>query len=180
MGYRDHHVLVGIEVLGVELLLGEGDLSAAGVAEPGLELHALLLDDGELLGVAREYLLAAGDELLELVVFVLQFLLLESGELAEAHGHDGGRLLGVEAVFLDECGLGSVGSARRAYRRYDLVDYVDGLEQSFEDVGPGLGLLEFEPGAADDDLVAEIHEDGYHLLEGQRPGPPVHERHVID
>ena len=102
MGYRDHHVLVGIEVLGVELLLGEGDLRAAGVAEPGLELHALLLDYGELLRVAREYLLAAGDEFLELIVFVLQLLLLESGELAEAHGHDGGSLLGVEAVLLDE------------------------------------------------------------------------------
>ena len=102
MGYRDHHVLVGIEVLGVELLLGEGDLRAAGVAEPGLELHALLLDYGELLRVAREYLLAAGDEFLELIVFVLQLLLLESGELTEAHGHDGGSLLGVEAVLLDE------------------------------------------------------------------------------
>ena len=45
---------------------------------------------------------------------------------------------------------------------------------------PFLGLLQLEAGAAHHDLVAEIHEHGYHLLEGQGSGTAVHESHVVD
>ena len=47
-------------------------------------------------------------------------------------------------------------------------------------MGPGLGLLELELGAADDNLVAEIHEHGDHLLEGQRPRTAAHKRDIVD
>ena len=50
----------------------------------------------------------------------------------------------------------------------DLVDDIDGLQQTFQNVRPLLSLLQLEPGPSDDDIVAEFHEIGDHVLEGQR------------
>ncbi len=51
----------------------------------------------------------------------------------------------------------------------DLVDDIDGFQQSFKDVCPLLGLLQLKLGPADDDIVAEFHEVTDHVLEGKSP-----------
>ena len=164
----------------IELLGGKGDLGAAGVTVSLLELHGLLLDDVELLGLAREDLLAAGDELLEVVVLGLELGLLESGELAETHLDDGGGLSLGESEGRHEFGLGLVDIGGTAYDGDDLVDDVDGPEQAFEDMGALLCLLEVEPGAAHHDLVTEVYEIGDDLLERKGTGTALDQRHVVD
>lgn len=61
-----------------------------------------------------------------------------------------------------------------------LVDDIDGLEQTFQDVGTLLGLVEIELRAAHHYLVTEIHEVCEYLLEGESAGTPLHESHVVD
>ena len=92
MGDGDDNIIIGIEVLGVEFLGGEGDLGTPGIAVFLLEFERLLLDNGKLLGLAGKDLLAAGDEFLKIVIFCLEAFLLQSGELAEPHLNDGRRL----------------------------------------------------------------------------------------
>ena len=45
VGDRDHHLLIGDQVLDVDLVLGVGDVSASLVAEALGDLGQLLLDD---------------------------------------------------------------------------------------------------------------------------------------
>ncbi len=51
----------------------------------------------------------------------------------------------------------------------NLIDDVNSLQQTFKDVGPLLSLLQLKLGPADDDIVAELHKVGDHVLEGQCP-----------
>ena len=176
----DDHVVVGIEVLGVELLRGKGDLGAARVAVLLLEVERLLLDDGELLGLAGEDLLTAGDELLELVVLGLELGLLETGELLEAHLNDGGGLRIGETECGNERSLGIVDRVGSADNGYDLVDDVDGAQETFEDMGALLGLVKVELRAAHHHLVAEVDEVGDYLLEGEGAGAASDQGDVID
>ena len=180
MGDGDHDILVGIEVLGVEFVGAEGDFGASGVAVLGLHLGGLGTDDGKLLGVASEDHAAAGDELLELVVFRLELFLLQSGELAQAHLHDGGGLDLREVESGHQLGLGVIHALGMAYDTHDLVDDVYGLEEAFQDVGTLQGLVQLELGAAHDHFVAELHEIAYHLLQGEGAGTALDQGHVVD
>ena len=48
MGNGDDHVLIGVEVLGVDVVGGRSNLSATGVAVLGYQFLHLLLDDAHL------------------------------------------------------------------------------------------------------------------------------------
>ena len=180
MGYGDHHVLVGIEIFRIELVGAHGDLAAAGVAVLGLHLLALVLNYLELEGVAAEDLDAAGDELLEFVIFGLELLALESGELAETHLDDGLSLGLGEAELGDEPLAGLVHALGGADVGDYLVDDIDSLEQTFQDVGTLLGLVEIELRAAHHYLVTEIDEVRDDFLEGKGAGTALDQGDVVD
>ena len=94
MGDRDHHVLVGDEVLHVELLgaLG-GDLGAALVGELAADLAHLVLDDRQdLLGVG-EQVLVVGDGAAQARQLLLDLVAREARQAAQAHLEDGRGLL---------------------------------------------------------------------------------------
>ena len=181
VGDRDDLVLVGVEVLGVELILGEGDFGAAGIAVFLLELAGLVLDDAQLEFHAGEDFLAVGDELHQLVVFVLELLPLESDQLAQAHVHDfGGLDVGeVPAVHQDLAGFLD-GGGLVADHVHDLVDDVHRLEEAFQDVGALLRLVQLELRAADHHLVAEVDEVAEDLLEGEGARAALHEGDVVE
>ncbi len=92
VGDRDDHVLIGIEVLRIEFLGGRTDLGPSRVGVFVLQFDGLSLDDLHLLLDASENLVAAGDELLKLVIFSLKLLPLQSGQLTEPHLDNGCRL----------------------------------------------------------------------------------------
>ena len=85
----NHLVFIGIEVLGVEFVIGQGNLRAAGVSVAGLEVLRLFLDDAELELHGAQDGLAVLDELHELVVLCTEFLTFQADQLTQAHFHDG-------------------------------------------------------------------------------------------
>ena len=62
----------------------------------------------------------------------------------------------------------------------DFIDHIDGLQETFEDMGSLLRLLKVEPGSSDDDLVAEVHEIGNQILEGQSARTASDQGHVVE
>ena len=74
----DHHVVVGIEILGIELLRSVDDLRAAFVAVLLLDLQQLVLDDLHLHADVRKHLRQVGDQLLQFVALGEQLAPFES------------------------------------------------------------------------------------------------------
>ena len=62
----------------------------------------------------------------------------------------------------------------------NLVDDVHRFQQAFQDVGALLGLLQFEPGAADHHLVAEFHKVADDFLQAEGAGTSLHQGHVVE
>ncbi len=62
----------------------------------------------------------------------------------------------------------------------NLIDDVNGLQQTFKDVGPLLSLFQLKLGSADDDIVAELHKVGDHVLEGQCPWTSLDKGDIVE
>ena len=120
------------------------------------------------------------DLFLKVFQLVHDLLDLQSGQLTEAVGHDGGSLRIVKSEAFHDGLLGFGGAALTgADGGDDLIDDVDGTGQTFQDVGTFLSLLEVELGTADDHLMAVIHEMLDEVLKVQRVGTTVDQRHVV-
>ncbi|VWM13599.1 Uncharacterised protein [Collinsella intestinalis] len=179
VGDGDNHVLVGNEVLDVEVLLGAGDLGATLVAELAGDLAHLLLDHAEDLLLMRKQVLVVGDRATQALELLLDLVALQAGEAAELHLEDGRGLLGGKAKALDEAGAGLGVRLRGADDGDDLVDMVEGHEIALEDVRAGLGLLEVEAGAAGHHVDLVIDVVLQHLAQRQALGNAVDQREVV-
>ena len=175
----DDHVVVGIEVLGVELLGGVDDLRAALVAVLLLDLEQLVLDDLHLHRDILEHLREVGDQLRQLVALGDELAALQTGQGAQAHLDDGRRLDVGQVEALDHRLLGQVGRLRRADDVHDLVDVVLRDEQTQHDVQPLLGLALVEARAAHDDVVAVVDEVADQVAHRQQLRAAVHQRDVV-
>ena len=171
---REHALLLLDEVLDVDVVLDVLDLGLARVAvlvADGDELvaqHAL-----DLFGVG-EQLAEVGDALLELVIFVLQLLALETLQGLEAHIEDGLRLHLGETEALHEVFLGVI--IALADDADDLVDVLLGDEQTLKQMCALERFLEVELRAPDDDLLLE----GEILVEDVPQGQDLRLRLVVD
>ena len=154
----DDHVVVGVEVLGVELLRGVDNLRAALVAVLLLDLEQLLLDNLELHADVGQHLLQVGNLLFELVALGHQLAVLEPREGAQTHLDDGRSLDVAQPEALNHRLLGGVGGLRRADDVDNLVDVVLGDEQTQHDVEALLGLAQLEARAAHHHVVAVVDE----------------------
>ena len=176
----DDHVLVRVEVFGVEVFGCEGDLGAARVTVFFFQFLQLVLDDAHLHLLAFEDLLVIMDHLFKLVVFGLQLVAFQAGELAEAHLHDGVSLFDGESETFHQS-VACVGHAAGGTDQGDdLVDDVERLEQAFEDMGALEGFVELEAGAAHDHFVAVAHIVFDELLEVELLRAAVHQGDVVD
>ena len=88
VGDRDHHLLVGDQVLDVDLALGVDDLGAPLVAEALADLEQLLLDDREHAQLVAEDRAQLADPLERVGVLALDLAGLERGQLREAQVED--------------------------------------------------------------------------------------------
>ena len=109
VGDRDHHLLVGDQVLDVDLVLGVRDLRAPLVAEALRDLAQLLLDHAQHARARRRGSRAARRSARDVGVLLLDRVGLERGELREAQVEDRLRLRSRSAR--------SARSAARARRR---------------------------------------------------------------
>ncbi len=179
VGDGDNHVLVGDEVLNVEVLLGAGDLGATLVAELAGDLAHLLLDHAENLLLMRKQVLVVGNRAAQALELLLDLVALQAGQTAELHLKDGRGLFGAEPKALDEAAAGLGVRLRGADDGNDLVDMVEGHEVALKNVRAGLGLLEVEAGAAGHhvDLVVDVVLQ--HLAQRQALGDAVDQREVV-
>ena len=110
----------------------------------------------------------------------MQLLLLQTRELCQAHFDDGLRLHLVEFEAVHQSLLGFGGCLAGADEANYLVDVVRGNDEAFQNVGTLLRFAQFELRAANDDIVAVLHEDLYAVFQRQRLGASVYEAHAVD
>ena len=154
----DDHVVVGVEILGIELLRSIDDLRAALVAVLLLDLQQLVLDDLHLHRHVGQHLREVGDESHQLVALGNELAVLEARQGAQTHLDDRRSLDVIQLEALHHRLLGLVGGLRRADDPHDLVDVVLGDQQALDNVQPLLGLALVEARAADDHVVAVVNE----------------------
>ncbi len=128
--------------------------------------------------VAEDFL-ATLDEAHLLVVLVLEFLVLQTCELGQAHVDDGAGLQIAELVLVHESLTGLVGSLAGSDKGHNLIDDVDGAQQTFQDVGAAHGLVHLELRAARHHLFAVLHEVLDELLEVQQLRTSMHQGDVV-
>jgi hypothetical protein len=107
---RDDHLLVGDQVLDVDLVLGVGDLRAAVVAVAIADLEQLLADQAHDLGLVAEDVAQPGDPLDDVGVLGLDLVRLERGEALQAQVEDRLRLCARQLEALDQAVAATSGS----------------------------------------------------------------------
>ena len=122
MRYGYNHVVVGIEIFGIEVAGGVVDVGMALVAESVANLHEFLLDEFAAYVVVVQDEFEMGYELLDFAVIVFELVLFELSEVAQAHVHYGLGLHVGKGEAVHETLFGLVGVGRRAYDAYYLVD----------------------------------------------------------
>ena len=123
--HRHHHVLLGDEVLHVQILRGLGQKRLARGAELLLHFLQLALDDLVHQVIVGQHALVVGDLLQELLQLVLDLLMLQAGQAAQAHLEDGVGLLLRQAEALGQAIARFLVRLGRADDVDDLVDVVE-------------------------------------------------------
>src|SRR5215212_7103013 len=181
VGDRDYHLLLGYEVLYLEVdaLLGR-DRRPAIVRVGRPDLAELLLDDPVDLGLVGQDALEILDLLAQVLVLLLNLLALHSGEPLQPQVEDGLRLALGEPEPPHQVLARRLHAARAADGRHYLVEVPERDEQAFEDVRPGPGLPELvtRPARHHLELVGDVVPQG--LPVGERPRHAVDECNQID
>ena len=164
----DHHFVVGIEVLGVEVREIGQDFRFAFVAIGGFDLEQLVFDHLFAKFGIREDLIEIGNALFEFVIFGMEFLLLQAGELRQTHINNGLGLDFVEGKALHQALLRLLGVAARFDDGHHLVDVVGGDDQCAQDVLTFEGLAQVELRATNHHIVAVFDEVADAVLEGEQ------------
>ena len=160
-GHREHQWVVVDEILDVELTWIDLQARAAGLGK-GLAHFAQLVDDDlpELVLVAEDFL-QARDGLGEFSLFRLQIGTTETGETTELHvenvvGLDFGKGDGFSPTLRGDAGYerfaGGSAILACADRGDDLVDEVEGFDETFDDVQSLFGDIEAVLRSAGDDI----------------------------
>ncbi len=174
LGDRDDHVLLGDQVLDVEVAGHTRELGAPRVRVLLPNLAHLVLDDLQHQRHVAENPLIPGDLLAQLGELLLDLGALQAGQAAQAHLEDRVRLCFRQAEALNKAGFRLHVVGARLDDGDDLVDVVERDDVALEDVGALLGLAQVVPGAAEDDFLLVLHVVEEHVLQRQLP------RHAVD
>ena len=180
MTQGNYHLVIGIEILGIELLGTGHDDAEAGSVKLLLDLNELILHDLAAQFIVGKDFVVVLDFLQQLVVFVAQVLLAQTRELSQAHINDGLGLKFIQVEAFLQVGLGLGGSLAALDDVYHLVNVVAGNDESLKDVGTLLGLLQVIARAADDHLMAVLHEIVDDVAQGEQTGSSLHQGNAVD
>src|SRR6516164_8098135 len=172
-GDGDDDVLAGDQVLVADVSVGRDDSGATVVAVFVDDLFEFVAHDRALPLRFGQDVFQVGDFGFDLGQVIDDPLALEGRQAAQLHVQDGLRLDVVDVKELDQSGAGDVDCFRRPDQRDDLVQRVQRLDQTAQDVGPYVGLAQPVGGAPNDDveLVRDVVTD--HLVQAQRARHPV-------
>src|SRR5918996_4519903 len=176
---RDDEILVGDQVLDVELAFVGDDLRPALVAVLVLDHTKLVGHDGPNSGGITEDRAELGDRPLQLLVLFADLVLLQRRQAAQL---DVGDVVGLDLGQSEprhQSLARLFGVGRCADQFDDVVDVVEGDDQPLEDVGPLLGLAQPIAGASDNyfDLVGDVRLDRIRQVESA--GNTVDECHHV-
>ncbi len=154
LGDGDHHVLVGDEVLVLQVPGVHDDVGVTLVAVLLLQLEDLGLDDGHDAPFVGQDVLQVRDLDLELGELGAERLDLQPGKLLQPHVQDGLGLLLVDLQSDHQALARLLRALGLTYDAYGVVQGVQRLDQADEDVLPLPGLGQVVLGAAGHDLLA--------------------------
>src|ERR1700730_1363926 len=179
LGDGDHHFLAGDQVLIADLSVGRDDPAAPFVAVLLDDLLEFVVDDGALALRLGQDVFQVGDLHLDLGQVVDDALTFEGGKAPQLHVQDRLGLDVVDVEQLDQPLAGNVDGLRRADQRDHLIERVERLDQSAQNVGPLVGLAQPVSGAAHDhvELVLDVVAD--HLVEPEGPRYTVDDREHV-
>ena len=180
VGDRDDHIVISVEVFGVEFLSRVDDLAATLVTILLLDLKELFADELCTQFLVSEEGLQALDLLHQGSVLFLQLLTLQTGEGTQTHIHDGTRLDEREGEALHKLLDSFLRLTGRTDDADDLVDIVDSDDQALEDVDTLLGLAQLKLRTAVDDIVTVLDEELDEVTKVQQLRAALHERNIID
>ena len=138
-----------------------------------------ILDDTHAETFIGQHILQILDQFEELVVFILEFFSLQAGELTQTHLHDSLSLQICESPLLHQSVLGLLYRPGSTNQSNHLIDDVECLEESFQNMGTGLGLLEVELGTADYHLVTVLDVLCNHVFQIKRHRAAVYQRNIV-
>ena len=180
VGDRDDHIVISVEVFGIEFLSRVDDLAATLVTILLLDLKELFADELCTQFLVSEEGLQALDLLHQGSVLFLQLLTLQTGEGTQTHIHDGTRLDEREGEALHKLLDSFLRLTGRTDDADDLVDIVDSDDQALEDVDTLLGLAQLKLRTAVDDIVTVLDEELDEVTKVQQLRAALHERNIID
>ena len=165
---RHHRLPIGHEVLDVRGYIASASVEDAGAALVAvllLELAQLLLEDVHELGPGGQDALQLAHERLDRAQLVEDLLALQRRQAAQGHVEDGPCLARGEVQGGDQAVGGGLTGARLANNLDDTVEVVQRHFEPLQHVAAVVGLVEVVFGAAADDVLAVLDEDGERLLE---------------
>ena len=181
VGQREDAGLLGDQVLDVDLTGNSLDGGAALVAVLVGQGGQVGFDDVLHVLVVGKDVLIIGDGSAQFTQFLLDLEDLQTSQTAQLQLDDGIRLQFVKAEVIHHSltGLGKAALAG-ADGSDDLIDDVDGLMQTFQDMLALLGLLQIKGGAAADDLHLELNIAFHHGFQAHDLGHAVIQRQHND
>ena len=179
VGDGNHLLVVGIEILGVELAGAHHNLGAALVAILLLDFHRLVLHNLELQSDIRKHIVEVLNLLEQLLQLSLELAALQTCQSPQTHIYHRLCLQLGEPEALHQVALGDVGVRCCTDDADNLVDIVLSNQQTLHDVGPRLGSCQVVLGAAHHNLVAVLHKGLHHILEAHEHRATTHQSNVV-
>ena len=175
----DNHIIISIEILGIELLSREDDLRTALVAILLLHLLQLVLDDLHLHTLVSQHCIVVVDTLLQLIALSSQLAVLQTGQSTQAHLHNCRSLQLRQTELLHQRLTTRLGILRCADRVDHFVDIVLSDQQTLHNVQTLRRLLQIELSAAYHNLMAVVDELSNQILQVEQHRATINQRDVV-
>ena len=179
VGDGDDHLIVGIEVFRIEFFRSIYDFRTAVVTVFLFHFNQFVLDDLLAKLLVAQYFLEVSNLLHQVLIFGMELVLHQTGELAQTHFHDGAGLYLTQVEAGHQVGNRLVRGLGRTDDADYLVDIVGSDNQTFEDVGTFLGLAQVVACTADYHLVTVFHKIFNQVLQVEQTRTAMNQRHVV-
>src|SRR5699024_1867671 len=166
-GDRDNYILAGDQVFVGDVAGCSNNLSAAFIAILFDDFLQLIMHDRTLTLGPRQDVFVIGDLELDLCQLINNLLALQSGQTTQLHGQDSVRLDYVNVQQRHQTFTGFIHGRATADQRDDLIEHVQRLNQTTQDVRALLGFIQTVLGAANNDLDLLSHVVAQHLINAQ-------------
>ena len=170
----NNHGVVGIEILGIKLVVKGDNLRLALVAV--LLLHFEQIVFHHLLATLRvvQNLFQVSNQLLQVVIFLMQLVDAQARQLRQTHIDDGLRLSLVQVEAFFQIALGIARCSRLSDDVYHLVNIVHGNNQPFQNVGTLTSLAQVILCATDGHVVTMVNEVADAFLQREQTRTQAH------